>query len=260
MYSIGHHDYESFEELFWFAVSFTLFFIITKDVVNKFLRIALLIYCLGLLLDIVDSFIGDFHFAILNFDTSLKNLGFLLISAGFYSMIQNKKEDVMKLQKEVERRKQLEKRMRYEANHDAMTGVGSRRACFERLQSHEFDNQWLLYLDLDNFKQVNDAYGHHVGDEVLIKFTQNMRDYFGVEQSFRIGGDEFIAYLNTTSPNHEEIRVALLKGLMDYDIDVSIGTVKVDPSKQADLLIHEADEQMYGDKKGKSLRSSSRGL
>lgn len=259
MYTNGHTDYESFEELFWFAVSFTLFFIITKEVVNKLLRVALLVYSVGLLLDIFDSFIGNTNLPILGLDTSLKNLGFLLISVGFYHMIKEKRKDVYKLKAEVERRRQLEQQMRYEANHDSMTGVGSRKACFEGLQAHKFAGLWLLYLDVDNFKQVNDTYGHHVGDKVLISFTQNMQQYFGLSHCFRIGGDEFIAYVDCEQPNLDEIRSALLNGLLEYNINVSIGQVMVDPAKQADLLIHEADKQMYGDKKGKSLRSSSRG-
>ncbi len=259
MYYIGHYEYESYEELFWFGISFTLFNLITREIANPFLRLALLVYCAGLLLDIIDNFTDGFSIPLLNFDTSLKNIGFLLISFGFYCMITNKRASITELKKEVERRRLLEERMRYEANHDAMTGVGSRRACFEGLQTHRFDNQWLLYLDLDNFKQVNDNYGHHIGDEVLIKFTQNMKDYFGLDYSFRIGGDEFIAYINAVLPDTDEVRAALLKGLHDYKINVSIGMVKVDPAKQADLIIHEADEHMYGDKRGKSLRSSARG-
>lgn len=90
MYTNGHTDYESFEELFWFAVSFTLFFIITKEVVNKLLRVALLVYSVGLLLDIFDSFIGNTNLPILGLDTSLKNLGFFINKCRLLSHDQRK--------------------------------------------------------------------------------------------------------------------------------------------------------------------------
>ncbi|MCP4272159.1 MAG: GGDEF domain-containing protein [Gammaproteobacteria bacterium] len=109
------------------------------------------------------------------------------------------------LRKSTKRQKQLEDELLHMANIDKMTGIYNRRKFEELLQWNikVFDrynnNASILLLDIDHFKNVNDTFGHHVGDEVLIAVVETCKkalrnsDVFG-----RYGGEEFIALLPET--------------------------------------------------------------
>ena len=257
-WSIGVGHFKSYEEVIWLGLALTLLRIMLYTISNRLIKIAIAIYAAGLALDVAEDFYAGQTIPLLLLDTSLKNIGFLLLSYCLFGLFKKQKQINQELQQEIVKREELEAKMHYEANHDAMTGVGSRKSCFEHLRDHSFDNQWLLYLDLDNFKQVNDTHGHHVGDQVLVQFCDNMRAFFGDKQGFRIGGDEFIAFADGARPELDDVRAALIKGLEDYDINVSVGIVKVEPGQPPDLIIHAADEKMYRDKSAKNVRSSIR--
>src|SRR5262249_47050131 len=88
--------------------------------------------------------------------------------------------------------------LRYRATHDALTGLANRTLLFERLgeivespgigRTHA-----LLYCDLDDFKVLNDRYGHAVGDRVLVNVAQRLtRVSRSSDLVARIGGDEFV--------------------------------------------------------------------
>ncbi|WP_109513867.1 GGDEF domain-containing protein [Pseudomonas ovata] len=98
-----------------------------------------------------------------------------------------------------------ENRLRHLAFVDALTGIPNRRGIMDMISqrlaalnasAHRDAGAALLYLDLDNFKRINDQLGHAVGDELLVAFARRTRhalrdaDLFG-----RIGGDEFIIFL-----------------------------------------------------------------
>ncbi|WP_440056847.1 GGDEF domain-containing protein (plasmid) [Pseudoalteromonas sp. T1lg65] len=256
--NISHDQYEIIEELTWILISVSILVLTFREVKKHFLVGAFSVYCIGLTLDLLDNFFTHINFPLLNFDTSLKNIGFLLVCMGFVYLVKSKQHTILSLNKEIEMRMALEKQMRYEANHDSMTGIGSRRACFDQLHKHQFDGYTLLYLDLDNFKQVNDKHGHLVGDKVLKTFTQNLTETFGLENCFRIGGDEFIAFSSSESLPKDQVRETLLTNIEQYGTSVSIGTVKVDPQSQPDILIHQADGNMYSDKQHKAVRTTVR--
>lgn len=79
------------------------------------------------------------------------------------------------------------------ANTDALTGIANRQAFYEyvkRINANEKIH--LFYIDLDNFKQVNDVYGHKAGDEALKIAAAILREVFGKDLPARLGGDEFI--------------------------------------------------------------------
>jgi diguanylate cyclase (GGDEF)-like protein len=98
--------------------------------------------------------------------------------------------------------------------HDPLTGVMNRRA---------FDNYWietsdvlkhskqtvsLLLFDINHFKALNDSYGHHTGNEVLIAIAQTLKNILGSrEQLFRLSGDEFVTLLIGESP-HQAMQIA----------------------------------------------------
>jgi len=82
------------------------------------------------------------------------------------------------------------------SNIDYLTGLYNRKGLYEYFEaSHEKDFVNFMFLDLDNFKAVNDIYGHQAGDQVLSAFGQILRDCVPGAVAVRIGGDEFVLLL-----------------------------------------------------------------
>lgn len=92
--------------------------------------------------------------------------------------------------------RQFEQRLEHNANTDDLTGLRNRRYFYEHLrESREPGPVALLYMDLDNFKQINDKHGHQAGDRVLITTARLLQDLFPEAEVARLGGDEFALYL-----------------------------------------------------------------
>ncbi|WIM93469.1 EAL domain-containing protein [Actinoplanes oblitus] len=90
-------------------------------------------------------------------------------------------------------RQESERRLRYEATHDPLTGLANRAFCHEWLASAlGRGDATMLLVDLDDFKTVNDSLGHHIGDELLVAFAESLRGAVGdAGRVVRLGGDEF---------------------------------------------------------------------
>lgn len=86
---------------------------------------------------------------------------------------------------------------------DELTGVGNYRGFCEyinMLENAESDNIFLLFCDLDNFKKINDSFGHHIGDKVLLHTASTLSDVFDFYgKVFRYGGEEFAIILRHKS-------------------------------------------------------------
>ena len=100
----------------------------------------------------------------------------------------------------ISRRKRAEQELAHEASHDSLTGLANRllftKILTETLQRRRDLGQYadvgLLYVDLDEFKPVNDAFGHAAGDELLLMTTHRLRSNIRpVDTVARLGGDEF---------------------------------------------------------------------
>jgi diguanylate cyclase (GGDEF)-like protein len=108
-----------------------------------------------------------------------------------------------RLQEEIARRVKSEERVRHLAFHDALTGLPNRRMLGDRLgqtmaaSKRSGLHAALMFLDLDNFKPLNDAHGHEVGDLLLIevasRLTQCVRE---MDTVVRLGGDEFVVMVS----------------------------------------------------------------
>lgn len=88
--------------------------------------------------------------------------------------------------------KTVQQKMHELAYADQLTGLYQRRYLYEWSESAELRNLSLLYIDLDNFKRINDNYGHIAGDKTLASFAQILRTIFPQNIVARIGGDEFV--------------------------------------------------------------------
>ncbi|MFE1247991.1 putative bifunctional diguanylate cyclase/phosphodiesterase [Streptomyces sp. NPDC058735] len=109
------------------------------------------------------------------------------------------------LMEDTTERRLLNLRLRYEATHDALTGLPNRAFFFERLEkalgAGEGQRFGLCYLDLDGFKTVNDSLGHAAGDRLLVEVADRLQSCATApgEMVARLGGDEFVAL--TTGPD-----------------------------------------------------------
>ncbi|MEE8394098.1 MAG: GGDEF domain-containing protein, partial [Rhodospirillales bacterium] len=152
---------------------------------------------------------------------------------------------------------------------DGMTGLLNRRAFFEeelprrmnRLK-HSGQGAALFYVDLDNFKMVNDVHGHQAGDDALLFLRDLMMEHSRPSDVIaRLGGDEFAVWIDGVTPDVAIDRVkALMKaskelkkfsGNKDKPLGVSVGIAMYDPADDEclDDLLARADGAMYAVKK-----------
>lgn len=141
-------------------------------------------------------------------------------------------------------------------DYDYLTGLASRRGLYDYYYS--LDKETIvhaMFIDIDNFKRVNDVYGHSMGDQLLIGISELIKSH---TQGFtsRIGGDEYVVLFDGTIPTEDMSRIAkqLLAGMehMDYRKDVlslislSIGIVLDQPVSQSlDDVLAKCDAAMY---------------
>lgn len=161
---------------------------------------------------------------------------------------------------------QRELELIYEANHDPLTGLLNRSG-YTKLVTSMIQNSRdysvnfaLIYVDLDDFKQVNDTYGHFIGDKVLVEVAVKLKDLVRNKDFVsRLGGDEFAVIISSkdlqaASTTAEIVYTRIAELASDFSLEciphkltASIG-VTVYPSDGPDLLNH-ADEAMYKAKK-----------
>ncbi len=145
----------------------------------------------------------------------------------------------------------LNQKLEVYANTDTLTNVFNRRSIMEKLKEAEEDFQQhrrpftLILADIDNFKQINDSYGHDCGDLVLKESASFLKDYFRDHHVARWGGEEFLILLQNTDITEaydiveklrrnfeeditflyqeEELKISLTYGLAEYnDTNVSV--------------------------------------
>ena len=117
--------------------------------------------------------------------------------------------------RDITERRTLEERLRYQAFHDPLTGLPNRALFMNRL-GHALDRAergematGVLFLDLDNFKLVNDSLGHEVGDSLLVSVAERLRACLRAEDTAaRFGGDEFTVLIEGVADATEAARVA----------------------------------------------------
>jgi diguanylate cyclase (GGDEF)-like protein len=116
----------------------------------------------------------------------------------------------------------------------------------------------LLYIDADNFKIVNDQWGHQTGDQVLIRIARILKNHLrGTDITARLGGDEFVVLLPETASEAAQItarklRTRLLEDLQraGWPVTFSIGVLTfTTPPYTVDAMVTEADALMYAVKR-----------
>ncbi|MEV6396068.1 EAL domain-containing protein [Streptomyces sp. NPDC051907] len=167
------------------------------------------------------------------------------------------------LMEDTTERRLLNLRLRYEATHDALTGLPNRTLFFERLEkalaAKDGARFGLCYLDLDGFKAINDSLGHAAGDRLLVEVADRLQSCATApgEMVARLGGDEFVAL--TTGPDTQrevdELAARILSMLAspicvdgrEFTVRGSIGIVEGPGSGERTTaeVLRSADITMY---------------
>ena len=170
----------------------------------------------------------------------------------------------------VKENKEAQERLTHEASHDPLTGLFNRGAYDLLMESADTEHMALLLIDVDYFKSVNDTYGHAVGDKVLKRVADILRQSFrSVDILCRIGGDEFAVIMwNAGVESKEMIRekIASINAEMRLSTDeipaasISVGVAFGGEGTGRDLFRH-ADRELYRVKRsgggGISIRDGS---
>jgi len=164
--------------------------------------------------------------------------------------------------RDVTDRKALEEDLRHKVLHDDLTGIANRVLLRERVQHALAGRQRsggvvaALFIDLDDFKTLNDALGHDAGDELLkviaFRLSQFVRDG---DTAARLGGDEFAVLLEDAVSEEYALAVAdrliaaialpIVFGGRDIVVDASVGLALADEDATADVILRNADVAMY---------------
>lgn len=172
---------------------------------------------------------------------------------------------------DVTQRRRLEARLVHDAFHDPLTGLPN-RALFRDRVEHALarlvrtgDGVAVLFLDLDDFKAVNDTLGHAAGDRALVAVSERLREATrSYDTVARLGGDEFAILLEELSDEAEALDVVsrILAALQvplridgrDMIVAGSIGVAHAVQSDGADILLRNADVAMYDAKESGKAR------
>lgn len=167
---------------------------------------------------------------------------------------------------DITEKKKYEKRIEFQANNDFLTGLYNRMRCesdlsmcIEEAQENE-EKGVVMFIDLDDFKHINDGLGHQYGDMLLKMISMGLQQIDGIEEHcYRVGGDEFLIIINSKEyPKFEKI-LASIQALFDkpwclngtdYYCKMSMGIVFYpEDSDDVHELIKKADIAMYDAKK-----------
>jgi diguanylate cyclase (GGDEF)-like protein/PAS domain S-box-containing protein len=162
--------------------------------------------------------------------------------------------------RDVTERKILEKQLLHQAFHDPLTGLPNRALFTDRLEwmlsRRKKEQCSLLFIDLDNFKKVNDDYGHETGDVLLTTVAQRLQEILRTEDTAaRLGGDEFAILLDGVWQVEEALavgeraleaaRAPFYIGGNEIMVGASIGIAIASGSNTMGDLLREADVAMY---------------
>ena len=165
-------------------------------------------------------------------------------------------------------RKQMEAKVLQLSLTDELTGLSNRRGFLMRAEQmlklvHRVHTQgWLVYIDVDGLKRINDTMGHDAGDRLIRSAAKVLRESFrDADIIGRVGGDEFVIFATGASTPAIEIELRLRNNIIHHNqcypnqppLSMSIGVIRCDPHALNTLedMIHQADAAMYIEKRRK---------
>lgn len=161
-------------------------------------------------------------------------------------------------------RRRGEEQLRHEAVHDPLTGLANRTLLHDRLEhalarsEREGGETGVVFVDLDDFKLVNDAFGHAAGDAVLVELARRLQSTVRPADTVaRLGGDEFVVVCEQVDRDsalalgrrlQRAVELPLAVGEATHELSVSIGIALGHAGP--DALLASADAALYGAKAG----------
>ncbi|MBA3016141.1 MAG: diguanylate cyclase [Proteobacteria bacterium] len=171
------------------------------------------------------------------------------------------------LSKEISEKTKLEEALKRITITDELTGLYNRRGFMKlaekqiQIANRHNNVLFMLYMDLDNMKSINDNFGHEMGDKALIETAQILKSVLRESDIVsRLGGDEFVALTQGSSSEekgqtitnrlHEQLRIANFQAERPYELLMSIGFSMYNPEVPCsiDELLAQADSMMYEQK------------
>lgn len=144
---------------------------------------------------------------------------------------------------------------------DTLTGLLNRKTFesrFDKLRANSAvvapaEPSWLGIVDIDNFKSINDNYGHLFGDEVLLLVARLLKQAFrGADQLFRFGGEEFVIVLERSTVPGAQIAFNRLRAMVEEfrfpqvgKVTISLGYTRVDSQDTPSICVARADAALY---------------
>lgn len=208
----------------------------------------------------------------LMFRTKTNETGDALLSAELINI--GGEQCVLRMLSDITEKNKAQRAINYLANHDALTGLPNRLLVRDRVEQaiatakRDKHKIALLFMDLDNFKSINDSLGHASGDSLLEIISHRLRESIrGTDTVSRFGGDEFLVVLSHITGNEAVVSVCtkILEDITkpakinghELSTSCSIGvTVYPDDGDDFDALLRKADSAMYyaKDAKGNTYR------
>lgn len=171
------------------------------------------------------------------------------------------------IKNDVTKEKAYLKELEYRSNHDDLTGLLRRQVFIQRLETsiqiNDGHTHYFILMDIDEFKHINDSYGHLSGDAILVEFSDALREIFNVKAHIcRFGGDEFAIYLHDYLPEEVINLVDKLDDLLskrpvsavsnEYKLKFSYGIATITSPFDFSKIYEIADKKLYQHKATKN--------
>ena len=185
-------------------------------------------------------------------DFNIENIAFLIVTS-LIIIIMLLSIILIKLKVELQKGRKKEIELTRLIDYDYLTKVYSKKYIYERLRSLQNDSKkfYVIMFDLDNFKFINDTYGHNFGDEVLIKVSSTINEIIkGIGIIGRFGGEEFLVVIDKTNCDIDTVISKIRDGMkslkLSKDINITLsGGAKVCYNEEAIEILSKVDELLY---------------
>ncbi|RDW19665.1 EAL domain-containing protein [Oceanobacillus chungangensis] len=186
-----------------------------------------------------------------------------IVSINNPSFINYENELILVVMRDISERREAEKAIYQLAFHDHLTNLPNRRSFMNQLRSEVMDRKYsrsklsVFFIDLDNFKQINDQWGHDAGDLVLKEAAERIQSVLRpTDIVARLGGDEFVVMLRDVHGEEDAINIVQMMLLQfqkpigesdqEYPLTCSIGVANYpDHGESPEDLIQNADTALY---------------
>ncbi|MCR5405023.1 MAG: GGDEF domain-containing protein [Butyrivibrio sp.] len=151
-------------------------------------------------------------------------------------------------------------KLNYKASHDELTGLYNRAGYDLLLSGIDLQSTFLLLIDVDDFKTINDTFGHDIGDSVLIRVAKTLSDHFRSDDYVcRIGGDEFAVFMVHADSTQQKLIEDKLRQI-NFELakkdenqsctSISVGIAHGSQAADPQMLFKHVDEALYETKRG----------